>query len=104
MSAECHIASLLIQCRPTALEALAATIGAEPGVEVPITDPTGTLIAMLESPDQGTIADLAHRFTGLAGVLSCNLVFHGIDGEAGQPDPTALAGNGKAEGVDDERA
>ncbi|WPZ37199.1 chaperone NapD (plasmid) [Thalassobaculum sp. OXR-137] len=104
MSAECHIASLLIQCRPNALEALAATIGAEPGVEVPITHPTGTLIAMLESPDQGTIADLAHRFTGLAGVLSCNLVFHGIDGETGPPAPTADAGKANAEGVNDERA
>ncbi|WP_420566393.1 chaperone NapD [Thalassobaculum sp.] len=104
MSAECHIASLLLQCRPGALEALAATIGAEPGVEVPIAHPPGTLIAVLESPDQGTIADLAHRFTGLSGVLSCNLVFHGIDGHTGPPALVAGAENGNAEGVNDERA
>lgn len=103
MSAECHIASLLIQCRPTALETLAVTIGAEPGVEVPVVHPTGTLIALLESADQGTIADLAHRFTGLAGVLSCNLVFHGIDTETDSPAANREAGNGNAEGVHDER-
>lgn len=103
MSTESHIASLLIQCRPTALQSLAAMVAAEPGVEVPVTHPTGTLIAVLESPDQGTIADLAHRFTGLAGVLSCNLVFHGIDIDASRPAPAADAVNGNAEGVGDEQ-
>jgi len=78
MAEELHIASVLVQCQPSRIDAVAATIGGEIGVEIPVVDPAGKLIVMIESPRQGAIADLAHRFSALQGVLSCNLVFHGV--------------------------
>jgi len=81
MNAPVHIASLMVQCRPQALEALAERIAAEPDAEIAARDAAGKLIVLLETDNSQRIADLSHAFALLDGALGCSLVFHGIDDE-----------------------
>jgi nitrate reductase NapD len=85
MTEAAHIASLIVQCRPEALDAVRASIEAEPAAEVHAVDPAGRLIVVLEVASEGAVADLAYGFGNLAGVLGCNLVYHAIDQEEDAP-------------------
>ncbi|MEQ8603189.1 MAG: chaperone NapD [Marivibrio sp.] len=81
MTEPVHIASLMVQCRPEALDALAERIAAEPEAVIAARDAAGKLIVLLETESSQRIADLSHAFALLDGALGCSLVFHGIDDE-----------------------
>lgn len=79
------IASLLVQCRPEDLETVERAITAHPEAAVEGRDPAGKLIVVLECGDDGAVTDLSHAFGRLDGVLSCNLVFHGVEPHPDEP-------------------
>lgn len=93
MSDTVHIASLMVQCRPETLDAVAARIEREPEAEIAARDDAGKLIVLLETESSQRIADLSHAFALLDGALGCSLVFHGIDEDeppAEDPSPSPI--------------
>lgn len=86
-----HIASLVVQCQPAQLAAVCSRIEGHADAEVHATDPNGKIVVLLETGSEGGIADLSDRFGRLDGVLSCNLVFHGIDSDADMPLKESMA-------------
>lgn len=78
MSAAVHISSLVVQATPTRLDEIADTIVAR-GAEIPARDPCGKLVVVLETENEGVIADFLSEVAVMDGVLSANLVFHHID-------------------------
>ena len=76
MSAEVHIAGLVVWVRPEQLESARQAIAELPGADIPATDPGGKLVVVLEAGDTAGIADTTHRIHGIAGVLAANIVYH----------------------------
>lgn len=80
-----HISSLVIQCRPEALGALAETVRGLPEAELAARDPAGKAVVVLETTDESGITRIADRLGRAPGVLSASLVFHQIDDREGDP-------------------
>ncbi len=85
VAAPVTIASLLVQCQPEKLASVHRAIAAHPEAAIEGSDPAGKLIVVLECADDGAVSDLSHAFTRLDGVLSCNLVFHGVEPHPDEP-------------------
>lgn len=76
---QCHIASLVVQCRPQNLEKTIALIASLPATEIPEHAASGKLVVLLE---MGSEAELLGRITeieSMPGVISANLAYHQID-------------------------
>jgi periplasmic nitrate reductase NapD len=76
---ELHISSLMVHGHPADLPAVRARIGAVPGAEVALCDPSGRMVVTLETGSQGDVADALTRIALLDGVLSAALVFHHVE-------------------------
>ena len=70
------ISSLVVQVRPDRLDEAVRAIAEEPGAEIHASDAAGKLVVVLESRNDGDLADATRRIGDLPGVLSVNLVFH----------------------------
>lgn len=85
---EVHIASFIVHCHESALQALDHHLTTLEGVEVQPADPAGAgrRIVICEGPNQGHILDRMETIEGLPGVLGCSLVYHEVmtDQEADQ--------------------
>lgn len=79
MIGECHVASLVVHCRPARVASLEGVIAALPGAEVPASDAAGKLVVTLESDNEQTIARQLEEIGAMAGVLSATLVFHHVE-------------------------
>ncbi len=78
-SGAAHIASLLVQCQPERLDALAADLDALEGTEVPARDEQGKLIVLLELPTEYALLERTREIENLPGVISVTLVYHELD-------------------------
>ena len=75
----CHIASLIVLCRPECLVETEAAITALPTASVPEADPLGKLIVLLEASGEGELVNSIRDIEQLPGVISASMVFHQID-------------------------
>lgn len=93
MAAEIHIAGLLVQCRPEREKTVAAALAAFPGVEVPLADGAGRLVAVSECVGGEATLALIERMRALPGVLNVALVYQhaesarAMEEELGHADP-----------------
>ena len=71
-----HIASLLVQAMPDALDAVRELIHAWPDAEAHATPDPRKLAVVLEGPDDRAIGDAVSAIQALSGVLSVSIVAH----------------------------
>jgi len=88
MSGDLHISSLIVQTRPEKLAAVRGAIETL-GAEVPMDDPAGKLVVVIETSSEAAINGMLNAICVLDGVLSANLVYHLIDSDA----PTGSGGS-----------
>jgi periplasmic nitrate reductase NapD len=74
-----HVTSLLVHARPAAIDSVREAILRLPGAEVPLADPSGKMVVIMETASQGEVADGLTRISLLDGVLSATLVYHFVD-------------------------
>ena len=74
-----EIASILVQARPDQLDEVEAAILALSGCEVPVRDPRGKLVVVVDAPDAGALGSMLNTIALLPHVHSASLVFHAID-------------------------
>jgi nitrate reductase NapD len=80
MSADTHIASLVVRARPERAAQVAALISSREGHEVrAMAD--GKLVVVLEAPSERALADRMDELRGEPDILFVNLVFHQQDSE-----------------------
>jgi nitrate reductase NapD len=75
VSPELHIASCVAFVRPEALEAARAAILATRIAEVPLADPRGRLVVLIERATQAAVLDTIDAVRALPGVLSVHLAY-----------------------------
>lgn len=81
-----HISSLVIQATPARLSTVREAVR-QYGGDVAVEDARGKIVAVLECAHSTEIADFSDRMSKVPGVISANLVYHGIDeGDAGPRD------------------
>lgn len=78
MTRPVQISSLIVQTRPENLPRLRRFI-LDHGAEIPIEDPNGKIVCLLETENEGEISSFANSIAVLDGVLSANLVYHLVD-------------------------
>lgn len=76
---ECHISSIVVHARPSALDAVSAAIAGLAGAEVHAVDPSGKLVVVVTTDSEGTIGDHLGAINAMAGVLTASLVFHAVE-------------------------
>jgi nitrate reductase NapD len=76
MTAELHIASVIVRSRPERLADVKRAIAAVPGAAIPAEDAAGKLIVTLESRSERAIAHHLEAFAAMPGVLAATLVVH----------------------------
>jgi nitrate reductase NapD len=75
----CHIASMVVQCRPEKLEATASAIAAIANAEIPERDERGKLVVLIEAEGEAALMSCISKIESTPGVISANLVYHQID-------------------------
>ena len=75
MSAELHIAGIVVHTLPESVESIARAVAALPGAEVHAASRDGRLVITLEAPGAREIAAQMDGIRGLAAVLSASLVY-----------------------------
>jgi periplasmic nitrate reductase NapD len=83
-SAEVHIASLVAQVDPDALQTVKAGVERLPGAEVYGQSDSGKLVIVLESESGASITDVIEKINNFDQVLNTALVYHQI--ESPEPD------------------
>lgn len=88
MTDEIHVASLLLQVAPDALDDLCQWVESRVDAEVHGTDPAGKLVLVTESDGRQPILDLMDACRDRPGVFTVNLIYHEILNarEADQPE------------------
>ena len=76
---EVHISSMVVLCRPDALENAVTEIKTNPLAEVHAVDESGKIIVVLETPSEQNILDGIQALEDIEGVISATLVYHQID-------------------------
>lgn len=79
MTAELHIASLVVQALPAALDSVQPGVMDLPGAEIHAVGDTGKLVVTLETDTEAEMLDRMDAIGRLQGVLSVSLVFHQVD-------------------------
>lgn len=83
---EVHVASLIVQTRPEAMERTLEAIRAIPEAEVHAAD-GGRIIVVLETPSTAALAEHSTALHLLPDVYSASLVYHAVtDEDAAEPD------------------
>lgn len=78
-TSEAHIASLLVQVLPAALEDIALAIEALEGAEVHARDPVGKILVTLETDGEAAILSKMSQIQDMDSVISAALVYHEVD-------------------------
>jgi periplasmic nitrate reductase NapD len=71
-----HIAGLAVLTRSEQFADVKAELATLPGVEVPVADPAGKLVVVLEAADEAVILSAIQQIHAIDGVLTVNLVYH----------------------------
>jgi nitrate reductase NapD len=79
MTAELHIASMVVHCVPSRLEAVAQLLSGLPGAVVHAMTPEGKAVVTLEAGSSGDITMNVARVQRLHGVLSALLAYQCAD-------------------------
>ncbi|MCE8035549.1 MAG: chaperone NapD [Halomonas sp.] len=79
MDDKVHISSLVVQAQPQHVDSLKKQCSAHDGVEVPVIDPLGKLVVLLELPSQRHIVEFIDWLQERAGVLSVSMVYHHME-------------------------
>jgi nitrate reductase NapD len=74
-----HISSLIVRAMPDKLQAIKTEIAALEGAEIFRTDPTGKTVVVLETANQGEIADRIRAMESIPGVLNVSLIYHHVE-------------------------
>lgn len=74
-----HVTSFLILCRPQNSRAVAAAAATLPGVEIHHCGDDGKIVALAEGGTEAHITRALQELQDVPGVISANLVYHGID-------------------------
>lgn len=90
MTDELHIASLVVQHRHGACDALAAAVRAAPGLEI-VLQGEGRSVLLQESAGTAGLMDNIDLLQNVPGVLNVNLVYHHIEPQAAFDPPVAPA-------------
>ena len=75
MSAELHIAGIVVHAYPHSVRRIAATVAGLHGAEVHAASPDGKMVVTLEAPSARAIAACMDDIQRLDGVLSASLVY-----------------------------
>ena len=75
----CHIVSLVVQVNPNKYEATCTAIRALPGADIPVSEPDGRLVVLLESSDESAMLGTISQLEALDGIISSNLAYHQVD-------------------------
>jgi nitrate reductase NapD len=73
-----HVASVMAQARPEAMEAIKAWLATLPGVEIHAENAQGKLVLVVETENERNILKLLDEFAVQPGALSAALVYHEI--------------------------
>jgi nitrate reductase NapD len=76
---ETHIASIVVQARPDAVDAVASWVAGLPGAQVHAAVPAGKIIATFEAEAAGPILDAINRIQGREGVINAALVYQHVE-------------------------
>lgn len=79
MSEIVHISSLLLRADPKKMAQVLADIAAVDLAEVPVSEPNGKIIVIIETTNQGAIVDALTQLQLIDGVVSASLVYHQTD-------------------------
>ena len=79
MSEMVHISSLLLRADPQKMKQVLADIAKVDLAEVPISDPNGKIIVIIETSNQGDIVNAPTQLQLIDGVVSASLVYHQTD-------------------------
>jgi len=79
MSEIVHISSLLLRADPKKMEQVLTGIAAVDLAKVPVSDPNGKIIVIIETTNQGAIVDALTQLQLIDGVVSASLVYHQTD-------------------------
>lgn len=79
MSALVHISSILIRVQPIRMQALMTHLRTIAGLEIHAVDPSGKLVAVLETDGDRRIVEILDRIQQEPGVYAANLVYHHIE-------------------------
>ena len=74
-----HIASILVQARPEALEAVEAALTRLPGVESHGSNGAGKLILTVETRSDAELMERITRIETAEGVVAASLVYHQVE-------------------------
>lgn len=74
-----HISSLLVRADPEKFDQILAEIATIKLAEVPMTDPSGKIIVVLETDKQSEIIDAMTQLQLMDGVVNASLVYHQTD-------------------------
>lgn len=77
-----HISSLVVHCRPDAVEAVIQSINDLPEADVPEHSAEGKLVVLLETVNESLIMERIGSIENMPGVISAALVYHQIDTDA----------------------
>ncbi|TDG12626.1 hypothetical protein E2F43_13630 [Seongchinamella unica] len=76
-----HISSLVVHCRPDAIESVIPAIEGLPDASVPEHSKEGKLVVLLETTSESAVMQRISAVEALTGVISVALVYHQIDDE-----------------------
>ncbi len=74
-----HISSLLLRADPDLMDVALDSIRAMPGVEVPLTDPSGKIVVTLETRSEADIVSTLNELNLVDGVASAALIYHQVE-------------------------
>jgi len=83
-----HLSSLVVHVRPERLAEIRSVV-LDAGAEIPAEDPSGKIVAVMETADETAITRFAEELALRDGVVAANLVFHLIDDSASADAPTS---------------
>lgn len=89
-SADVHIASLVLQCRPAHRERVAAAAQRLPDVEIAAAE-GGKLVVVLEAASERRVLELTDALRDLPEVLDCQLVYHHHEPAESLAEPVTLS-------------
>lgn len=77
-----HISSLVVHCRPDAVDTVIQSISDLPEADVPEHSAEGKLVVLLETVNESLIMERIGSIENMPGVISAALVYHQIATDA----------------------
>lgn len=72
----CHVVGALTRVQPAAEAALRQWVAQQAGAEIVTSDAQGTLVLVLEGPDDAAVVDIMEAMREQPGVLDVQFVYH----------------------------